>query len=588
MIDANSQFFAILTNVGMAKQANADALGIPWKITDMGVGDANGTDPIPSATQTKLINEWRRRPLNQLKVDPANPTVLIAEQVIPADEGGKWIREIGLYDIDGDLVAVANCAPSFKPILSQGSGRTQIVRMNFIVASTGNITLKIDPSVVLATRDYVDQKVLEELGKQDFKHSVRVATTVNIALSGLQTIDGVALVAGDRVLVKNQAAPKDNGLYSVSAAGVWTRSADADSSLEVTPGLFVHVERGTTNGDSIWQLVTDAPIVLGVTDLLFEMAAGRTGINAGTYRSVTVDKYGRVVGGTSPTTLAGYAITDAFTKTETLDLINGTSQVPLVEVSTSRPLVANELGLVLIDGSAGVLTVELPDANAALGVRSVVVRRVDNTSNRLTIKAAGSNKIKFHTHLNAAGYPFLYLMGAGDYWHLRSDGKGNWIPIARLDGTALGRPVFETTTVLNPGGHAPLGNALFVRADWPWLWDHAQQSGMLTTEAARGGMEGGWTSGDGATTFRCPDARGKFFRPLDESAGIDPGRVAGSYRLDDLKSHAHYIGSVTYGTQAMGGGSVTYAAWSGGNTGATGGAETVPKNIAYPGRIKVI
>ncbi|WP_226298982.1 phage tail protein [Pseudomonas sp. MM213] len=165
MIDANSQFFAILTNVGMAKQANADALGIPWKITDMGVGDANGTDPIPNAAQTTLIHEWRRRPLNQLKIDPNNPAVIIAEQIIPADEGGKWIREIGLYDADGDLVAVANCAPSFKPVLSQGSGRTQIVRMNFIVTSAGNITLKIDPAIVLASRAYVDAAILEVLPK---------------------------------------------------------------------------------------------------------------------------------------------------------------------------------------------------------------------------------------------------------------------------------------------------------------------------------------------------------------------------------------------------------------------------------------
>ncbi|WP_339454654.1 phage tail protein, partial [Pseudomonas sp. EA_5y_Pfl2_R50] len=121
---------AILTNVGIAKQANADALGIPWLITQMGVGDANPNgladppNPVPSATQTKLLNEWRRKPLNQLKIDPVNPAVIIAEQIIPADEGGKWIREIGLYDADGDLVAVANCAPSFKPLLSQGSGRT--------------------------------------------------------------------------------------------------------------------------------------------------------------------------------------------------------------------------------------------------------------------------------------------------------------------------------------------------------------------------------------------------------------------------------------------------------------------------------
>jgi len=269
MIDANSQFFAILTKVGKAKQANADALGIPWKITEMGVGDANDTDPIPNEAQTRLINEWRRRPLNQLRVDPANSAVIIAEQVIPADEGGRWIREIGLYDADGDLVAVANCAPSFKPMLSQGSGRTQIVRMNFIVSSTGNITLKIDPAVVLATREYVDQRILEELYKLDSKQSVRVATGGNIALAGLQTIDGIALVAGDRVLVKNQTVAKDNGLY-IAAAGVWARALDADTSAEVTSALLVSVEQGATLADTRWQLVTDGVIVLGTTALTFQ------------------------------------------------------------------------------------------------------------------------------------------------------------------------------------------------------------------------------------------------------------------------------------------------------------------------------
>lgn len=269
MIDANSQFFAILTNVGMAKQANADALGIPWTFTDMGLGDANLTDPIPSATQTQLINEWRRRPLNQVRVDPVNPAVIIAEQIIPADEGGRWIREIGLYDADGDLVAVANCAPSFKPLLSQGSGRTQVVRMNFIVSSTGNITLKIDPAVVLATRDYVDTRIMEELYKLDSKQSVRAATTANIALAGLQTIDGVALVVGDRVLVKNQAVAKDNGVY-VAAAGVWSRAADADTNAEVTSALLVSVEQGTTLADTRWQLITDGVIVVGATALTFQ------------------------------------------------------------------------------------------------------------------------------------------------------------------------------------------------------------------------------------------------------------------------------------------------------------------------------
>ncbi len=158
MTDQNSQFFAILTAVGEAKQANANALGVPWTFAQLGVGDANLTDPIPARTQTRLINERRRAPLNQVKVDPANASVIIAEQIIPPDVGGWWIREIGLYDADGDLVAVANCAPSFKPLLSQGTGKTQVVRLNIIVTSTANIQLRIDPAVVLATREYVDGK----------------------------------------------------------------------------------------------------------------------------------------------------------------------------------------------------------------------------------------------------------------------------------------------------------------------------------------------------------------------------------------------------------------------------------------------
>lgn len=163
MTDQNSQFFAILTAVGEAKQANANALGVPWTFSQMGVGDANLTDPLPSREQKKLINERRRAPLNQLSVDPGNPSIIIAEQVIPPDVGGWWIREVGLYDADGDLVAVANCAPSFKPLLSQGTGKTQVVRLNIIVSSTANVQLKIDPAVVLATRAYVDAKVLEVL-----------------------------------------------------------------------------------------------------------------------------------------------------------------------------------------------------------------------------------------------------------------------------------------------------------------------------------------------------------------------------------------------------------------------------------------
>lgn len=156
-----AKYFAILTNQGAARLANAAALGTKLNLTQMAVGDANGTLPTPDPEQTKLINQKRIAPLNLLTVDPANTSQIIAEQIIPENEGGFWIREIGLYDADGILIAVANCPETYKPQLQEGSGRTQTIRMILIVSSTSAITLKIDPSVVLATRQYVDDKIIE-------------------------------------------------------------------------------------------------------------------------------------------------------------------------------------------------------------------------------------------------------------------------------------------------------------------------------------------------------------------------------------------------------------------------------------------
>lgn len=156
-----AKYFAILTNQGAARLANAAALGTRLNLTQMAVGDANGALPTPDPAQTKLINQKRIAPLNLLTVDPANTSQIIAEQIIPENEGGFWIREIGLYDDDGILIAVANCPETYKPQLQEGSGRTQTIRMILIVSSTSAITLKIDPSVVLATRQYVDDRVIE-------------------------------------------------------------------------------------------------------------------------------------------------------------------------------------------------------------------------------------------------------------------------------------------------------------------------------------------------------------------------------------------------------------------------------------------
>lgn len=111
-------YYAILTAIGEAKLAKAAALGTILQLTQMAVGDGNGATPQPSRTQTALVHENRRGPLNSLTVDPANPSQIVAEHIIPEDIGGWWIREIGLYDADGDLCAVANCPDSYKPVLA--------------------------------------------------------------------------------------------------------------------------------------------------------------------------------------------------------------------------------------------------------------------------------------------------------------------------------------------------------------------------------------------------------------------------------------------------------------------------------------
>ncbi|WP_112923002.1 phage tail protein [Escherichia coli] len=155
------KYYAILTNQGAARLANATMLGSKLNLTQMAVGDANGVLPTPDPAQTKLINQKRIAPLNLLSIDPNNQSQIIAEQIIPENEGGFWIREIGLYDDEGVLIAVANCPETYKPQLQEGSGRTQTIRMILVVTNTEAITLKIDPSVVLATRKYVDDEVLE-------------------------------------------------------------------------------------------------------------------------------------------------------------------------------------------------------------------------------------------------------------------------------------------------------------------------------------------------------------------------------------------------------------------------------------------
>lgn len=264
-------------------------------------------------------------------------------------------------------------------------------------------------------------------------------------------------------------------------------------------------------------------------------------------------------------------------------------------IRANKVLEVHEAGFLLADASAGQTMITLPKANRIMDVR---VQRVDNSANALLVYAASGEKIKFHTHLRPEGYPFCMVLGGGDFWHLRSDGAGSWLLLDRFDNTPLGRIAFETTTAPNPGGWGRPDARLLGRGDWPWLWDHAQQSGMLVDEAQRAGMEGAWTRGDGTSTFRIPDFRGEFLRMLDEGRGVDPGRTAASWRMgtkitgdnasapavqgignlaevgvdkgDGFTSAIYYVGATQTETNAIYWGTVR------------------PRSTAYPGRLKLI
>lgn len=430
------QIYSLPTNTGAAKLSYAMANNLTVQISHMAIGDGNGAVVNPTAAATGLAREVHRAQLNQLYQHPDNPNWLVAELVIPAEVGGWTIRELGLYDVAGDLIFVGNHAEQYKPVQSQGSDETKTIRMVILVSSVAAVTLRTDPTTVMATIKFVNDS-----------------------------------------LEAHAAAADPHKQYAL---------------------------RG------------------GITTLAADTA-----------------------------------------------------------------LAAAHVGVVLVDGAAAARTITLPPSTAALGVVEILVRRLDNSGNRVRVQAAGADKIKFHTHLSAAGYGFLYLMGAGDWWHLRSDGAGGWLPVGRFDSTPLGRPVFETTTLFAPGGYGALSGSIFNRADWPWLWDHAQQSGMLTTEAARIGMEGGWTSGDGALTFRGPEGRGEFLRILDDSRGVDVGRQPGSWADQDTKTklpsgatgilYSTLNGQVQIGTS---GSAISLQSPPPG--------ETRPRSIAYPGRIKLI
>lgn len=390
-------------------------------------------------------------------------------------------------------------------------------------------------------------KAIQGLVSQGIKNSVRVATTGAIALSGVQTIDAIVLVAGDRVLVKNQASGAQNGIYVV-AAGAWVRALDADESVEVKPGMLVGVDAGTVNGGSVWRLSNATPPTLGATALTFEQVFGKTGVVAGSYKSVTVGADGRVTGGTNPTTLAGFGITDAFTKAES----NAAMQAAIAALVGSAPEALNAIN----------------ELAAALG------NDPNFATTMLNLMAGKANK-----GTTLADYGITDAVKFADK-ALQVDAEGGvdnakWATVAVVSvviSTALAGCVAHFARNTAPGGWLKANGALVSRTTYSRLF-----SSIGTTFGA----------GDGATTFQLPDLRGLFVRGWDDGRGIDTGRPLGGYQDDAYKSHAHDMlvySTDTLGSKAAdsnGGGTMSTA-----TTEFSGSWETRPRNLALLACIK--
>ena len=427
-----ADYYTLLTNAGIAYETACKAAGTPIKLTQISVGDGGGSVYNPAATATALKREVWRGPLNALFQDEKNPSWLLAEVTIPPDVGGWYVREAGLWTDTGILYAIVKYPESFKPVLAtSGSGKEFYIRSIFETSNASLVTLLIDDTVVKATRAWVAGYVADELAKLDKKQSVRVATKANIVLSGAQMIDAVAVISGDRVLVKNQTQAKDNGIY-IAANGAWIRAKDADTSAKVTPNLEVTVEAGATLADTIWQLITDGPIVLDTTPLTFQdVTAGFARLMSPVFEGVP----------TCPTP-AQFDGSQLLVNAEFVRR-QGLQYSSFKSVGTSYVVTLADIGGLVSLSNAGPINCTLPPTSSVPATATAIITIVSAGTGAVTISAnAGGDTLNTST-----GVVGPIVLGLGDTAEfIRLNGQWRLIggSVAVRYSSVMSAPVFTT------------------------------------------------------------------------------------------------------------------------------------------------
>jgi len=248
-----ADFYTLLTLVGQGKLANGQVTGIPVQFTHMAVGDGlNGAYYNPSEDQEALKHEIWRGAINQIYLHPDNPNWIVAEVVIPTDAGPFYVREVGIFDADGDMIAVGKYPETYKPVLAGGAAKDLNIRMVLEVSNTAVVTLKIDPAIVLSTRSFVDSSLVE--AGYGLPVSLAVETSLNGAHGMISVSEGAPLhlptyanVSAKKYYTIKNVDPL-GGLDSVIDAPDG-KAIDGEASISIMPGQSVRLYKHNNN----WQ-----------------------------------------------------------------------------------------------------------------------------------------------------------------------------------------------------------------------------------------------------------------------------------------------------------------------------------------------
>ncbi|MGF2374329.1 phage tail protein [Klebsiella aerogenes] len=621
----SAKFYTLLTDIGAAKLASAAALGVPLKITHMAVGDGGGVLPTPSAQQTKLVAEKRRASLNMLYIDPQNSSQIIAEQVIPETEGGWWIREIGLFDETGALIAVGNCPESYKPQLAEGSGRTQTVRMVLITSSTDNITLKIDPAVVLATRQYVDDTAIEVRLYTDEAMKAHLAEAnphpqYLQAKNNLSELTDKSKARGSLEL--GSAATKDVGTEAGNVIGVGgfglgaekistttidfkTRifragesllikmegSTNVPTGLPTGPGQYMYAHclgvRDNSYGCTVVFVMHNNAALSFLGTRFDNVSSGWILMRVG--NQAELSKYLSLAGGDITGRLGVSGVLEVG-KTGTESLITLGASTVLRDNANNALVISSESGA---GSKAGVFLRPIASTDSTMQMQGNADGWFTDKFTPKILKVPGKDAIiksgaysytEGSQTFNQVDGLFMQSVG-GQYGNIRFTemvGKRSYIgfEIKGGDKTAWLEFRHNGSFVINGTDIAPVG----IPQPWPlataplgWLICN----GATFDKAMYPFLAAAYPSG------KLPDLRGEFIRGWDNGRGVDPGRSLLAWQDDMIKKHSHTLGTyksvdagikmpVTAGAELSnsGVGGAMY-------TGEAGSSETRPRNIAF-------